>query len=178
MILQHYLGYPNVSSKSDTFNVWLAQNSGMINVQMAQEQANYQINQTANIMNAGMNVLGAGASASGLNGEQTVGGKDVLNAVQSDLDIAKNIVQTNVNHEYYIKTMMAQVEQHKMLPDNVTMGGSNATLLGYGYMDKNVFTRYTIKSQFARRIDKYFDMYGYLTNELKQPNLKNRPNWN
>ena len=40
------------------------------------------------------------------------------------------------------------------------------------------FTRYNIKAQFAQRIDKFFDMYGYATNDLKIPNISNRPNWN
>lgn len=74
--------------------------------------------------------------------------------------------------------MLAQVERQKLLPDNANLSSSNATLLGYELADKNIFTRYTIKSQFAKRIDKFFDMYGYLTNEVKVPNLNNRPNWN
>ena len=50
--------------------------------------------------------------------------------------------------------------------------------IGYEYMNSDVFTRYSIKRQFAERIDLYFDMYGYQTNTLKLPNLNNRPNWN
>lgn len=64
-----------------------------------------------------------------------------------------------------------------MLPNNSSIG-TNAGMLGYGYQNSDVFTRYTIKSQFAQRIDEYFDMYGYKTNRLKLPNLSNRPNWN
>ena len=41
-----------------------------------------------------------------------------------------------------------------------------------------MFLKYSIKQQFAERIDKFFDMYGYLTNTVKIPNLNNRPNWN
>ena len=83
-----------------------------------------------------------------------------------------------VNHDFYIKQQMAQIEKQALLPDKVNMSSSNATLIGYNLIDKNIFTRYTIKSQFAQRIDKYFDMYGYLTNTVKTPNLNNRPNWN
>ena len=50
--------------------------------------------------------------------------------------------------------------------------------MGYDYIDNSIFTRYSIKRQFAERIDKYFDMFGYSTNTLKVPNLNNRPNWN
>lgn len=44
--------------------------------------------------------------------------------------------------------------------------------------DKNIFTRFSIKNQYANRIDMYFDMYGYQTNTVKIPNINNRPNWN
>lgn len=84
----------------------------------------------------------------------------------------------SVNHDFYIKQQMAQVEKQKLLPDKVNMSSSNATLIGYGLVDKNILTRYTIKKEFAERIDKFFDMYGYLTNNVKIPNLNNRPNWN
>lgn len=83
-----------------------------------------------------------------------------------------------INYDYSIKNQMAQIEQQKMLPDTGNLSSSNATLIGYNMIDKNIFTRYSIKAQFARRIDQFFDMYGYLTNEVKIPNLNNRPNWN
>ena len=73
---------------------------------------------------------------------------------------------------------MAQVEKQSMLPDTGSLGGSNATLLGYNFMNKDIFNRYTIKAQFAKRIDKFFDMYGYTINELKNININSRPNWN
>lgn len=54
----------------------------------------------------------------------------------------------------------------------------NTTLLGYDLINQDIFSVYSIKHQFARRLDKFFDMFGYLTNELKLPNLNSRPNWN
>lgn len=87
-------------------------------------------------------------------------------------------MQNKINYENGIKTQLAQIEKQQMLPDGGNLGGSNATLIGYKMFDKNIFTRYTIKAQFAKRIDRYFDMYGYLTNTLKVPNTHNRPSWN
>ena len=37
-------GYPTISYITDYFNTWLAQNSGIINVQMRQEEYNYEHN--------------------------------------------------------------------------------------------------------------------------------------
>ena len=36
----------------------------------------------------------------------------------------------------------------------------------------------TIRAEFARKIDGFFDRYGYAVNELKIPNLTGRPSWN
>lgn len=153
-------GYPTLSTRSDTFNIWLAQNSNIINLQTAQETVNYGINNAKSLLNAGMGSIQNDGSG-----------------IQQAFESGSNILQNYVNHEFYIANQMAQIEKQKMLPDKVNLG-SSATLLGYNYQKKDIFVRYSIKSQFARRIDKYFDMYGYLTNERKIPNINNRPNWN
>lgn len=159
-------GYPTISFKNDVYNTWLAQNSEIMSIQMQQEQFNYEVN----AVKGGINTVGSliGNAVSG-----DVGGA-LTGSINSGVDLASN----DVNHEFYIQNMLAQVERQKLLPDNANLSSSNATLLGYELADKNIFTRYTIKSQFAKRIDKFFDMYGYLTNEVKVPNLNNRPNWN
>ena len=159
-------GYPTISYKNDVYNTWLAQNSEIMSIQMQQEQFNYEVN----AIKGGINTVGSlvGNAVSG-----DVGGA-LTGSINSGVDLASN----DVNHEFYIQNMLAQVERQKLLPDNANLSSSNATLLGYELADKNIFTRYTIKSQFAERIDKFFDMYGYLTNKVKVPNLNNRPNWN
>lgn len=166
-------GYPSISWSSDVFNVWLAQNTETINLQASQEQFNTSITQAQNIANVGGSL---GTAVSGLvNGNLEQG---IVGGISQAGSSALNYYSTNVNHEYYQKMLMAQIEKQSMLPNTGNFGGNNTTLIGYGLFDKNIFTRYTIKKQFAERIDKYFDMYGYLTNSVKIPNLKNRPNWN
>ena len=159
-------GYPTISFKNDVYNTWLAQNSEIMSIQMQQEQFNYEVNAIKGGINTVGNLVGNAFSGD-------VGGA-LTGSINSGVDLASN----DVNHEFYIQNMLAQVERQKLLPDNANLSSSNATLLGYELADKNIFTRYTIKSQFAKRIDKFFDMYGYLTNEVKIPNLNNRPNWN
>lgn len=159
-------GYPTLSSKNDFYNSWLAQNSEIISLNMQQEQFNYQVGQ----IQSGINGL------SGLAGNLATG--DIAGAIGSVANSGLSMYSNSINHDFYIKQQMAQVEKQKLLPDKVNMSSSNATLIGYGLVDKNILTRYTIKKQFAERIDKFFDMYGYLTNNVKIPNLNNRPNWN
>lgn len=158
-------GYPSISWANDTFNVWLSQNSEIIKLQLEQEEQNVSLNQLQNI---GSMASSIGSVASGNIGE----------GISTVSNSALNYVRNDINYEYYQKMQMAQIEKQKMLPNTGNFGSNNTTLLGYEMFDKNVFTRYTIKYQFAERIDKYFDMYGYLTNKVKLPNLNNRPNWN
>lgn len=159
-------GYPTLSSKSDYFNSWLAQNGEIINLQMEQEQFNYEIGQVQNIAGGVGSLVGNVASGN-------VGG-----AISDVINTPLNMYSQSQNHDFYVKQQMAQIEKQKLLPDSVNLSSSNATLLGFGLQDKNIFTRYNIKAQFAERIDKFFDMYGYLTNKVKLPNTHNRPNWN
>lgn len=159
-------GYPTLSSRNDFYNSWLAQNSEIISLNMQQEQFNYEIGQVQNLMGGVGGLIGGGIS------------ENYGQIATSGINAAINMYSSSINHDYYIKQQMAQIEKQKLLPDKVNMAGSNSTLIGYGLIDKNIFTRYTIKKQFAERIDKFFDMYGYLTNNVKIPNLNNRPNWN
>lgn len=158
-------GYPTISYKTDVYNTWLAQNSQIISLNMQQEAYNYDVG-LINTASQGMGDIMSQALT--LN----------PSALTTGANLGLNLAQQSKNHDFYVKKQMAQIEKQKMLPDNASLSASNSTLLGYNYLSKNIFTRYTIKSQFAKRIDKYFDMYGYLTNELKVPNTNNRPNWN
>lgn len=175
-------GYPTLSSRNDYFNSWLATSMPTMKNNLAQTQSSYNVNRL------GTGIQGAlgGASTIGniVNSSQkeNTTGMDMANAVtglvSNSLSAAQNIVNQDINYEYYVKGMLAQIETQQMLPDNANLSSSNATLIGYNLFDKNIFSRYTIKNQFAKRIDKYFNMYGYETDELKIPNLNNRPNWN
>ena len=41
-----------------------------------------------------------------------------------------------------------------------------------------MFYKYKIRREFAEIIDGYFNMFGYATNRVKQPNRNSRPHWN
>ena len=165
-------GFPQLATKIDVYNSWLAENSGIINVETREKYANARMDILGNEI--GMftslgNMLGTAAKGGGTETAGSYGGL-FGNAIAME--------KTAMNYDFYIEKLNAQKERQAMLPDQVSLGASNATLLGYGLMNDNIFTRYGLKRQFAERIDKFFDMYGYLTNELKVPNINNRPNWN
>lgn len=160
-------GYPQIGSKVDVYNSWLAENTGILSVQQSQAWTNWNYDTAI----SGYNMLGSVLSIAS-------GGSTDLGGPLGFASKAVEMYKSAANYDYYIAMVNAQKEKQAMLPDNVSLGGSNATLLGYNLMDNNIFTRYNIKYQFAKRIDDYFSMFGYQTNELKIPNINNRPNWN
>ena len=162
-------GYPQLSSRVDVYNSWLAENTGILSVETNQNYFNASLDIPQNT--AGM-VMGLVESISGASRG------NAANGLMQTISSATNMQRSSGNYDAYVALLNAQKERQALLPDNVSLGGSNATLLGYGLIDDNIFTRYTIKYQFAKRIDDYFNMYGYQTNELKTPNLNNRPYWN
>ena len=44
-------GYPTISWSNDVFNVWLAQNKDIVNLQVGQETSNYNFDQLQNLTN-------------------------------------------------------------------------------------------------------------------------------
>ena len=176
-------GYPNISYKTDVFNTWLAQNQGILNLTMQSENNSYQQQTINNNVDMVKNAVSTGINtASGLTSKnsdnQKQGVSDLVSGMLTAVSQGLNQGFLDVNHELNIQMQMAQIEKQRMLPDNANLSSSNATIMGYGLLDNSVFTSYCIKREFAERIDKYFDMYGYKTNTVKVPNLNNRPNWN
>lgn len=165
-------GYPTISWHTEAFNSWLAQNQNMINLDI--QERNY--NDTIAATKKGIDIVGdmASATSAGMNLDFGGAAGSLANEAKDTLDL----VSIGVNNEFYIQKQMAQVEAQKLLPNKGVIGSGNGTLLGYSLFDNDVFKNYSIKYQFAERIDLYFDMYGYKTNKVKIPNISNRPKWN
>lgn len=172
-------GYPTVSSKVDNFNVWLASSQNMLQINAEKENLSYsqtKANQQLGIIGALGTMLG-GADSAGNQSATAIGGNIISGMVQAG-QTSVSAISNEKSHELNIREQMAQVEAQSLVPDNASLTGSNATLLGYQKISQHLFATYTIKAEFARKIDKFFDMFGYQTNELKVPNINNRPNWN
>lgn len=187
-------GYPTLSYKNDYYNTWLAQNSQLVNLSVDRANFNYDVSQArttlardrenSNYMYDMMgNIIGGVGNLLSLNlgglASNIVGGmQGTANHGFNMRDIGINAQANRGNWQYDIKTINAQVEKQSMLPDTGVLSSSNATLLGYNYFGKACFTKFSIKSEYAYRIDQYFDMFGYQTNAVKIPNLNCRENWN
>lgn len=110
------------------------------------------------------------------------------NAINIPLDIASDIVKTGVGIATGkvalaggglagIGGTMAEIYQHSLIP-TTAKGGVNQGDLNFA--DKLCFSVYkkSIKYEYARIIDNYFDMFGYKVNDVKIPNITGRQNWN
>lgn len=159
-------GYPSIAYKSDFFSNWLAQNANIVNLNLERDQFNYEMGIAKDSVNYMSKSIGNALTG------------NLLGFATDSANLLMDTYSATENHDFDIKQTMAQVEKQSLLPNTGNVGGSNATLLGYDLFNQDIFTRYSIKAQFAERIDLFFDMYGYQTNKVKLPNLNNRPNWN
>ena len=165
-------GYPTLSWSTDVYNSWLAQNSQMFDINLSNAMADLDVGLARQKKSNWENFWGGITST--FRGDVGGAGSAII---QDDIkSLEKERLTTHFDNLY--ATQLAQKEAHQKLPNTATFGSNNTTLIGYNKFDKNIFTRYTIKSQFAKRIDDYFSIFGYETDEVKLPNINNRPNWN
>lgn len=158
-------GYPTLSWRTDYFNAWIAQSHDSLNLDYQKEFFDYKGQETM----LPFNILGniASAISSGNYGVATSLGAKT----------GEKIATNKYYHEYNIQKMIAQVKQSQLMPDSGSIGSTANTMLGEGHSETPFFI-FNIKRQFAERIDKFWDCYGYQTNKFKIPNTNNRPNWN
>lgn len=73
---------------------------------------------------------------------------------------------------------MGTIYQHSRIPNQV-FGNTNSGDVNFsnGNMKFTAYYR-TIKQEYARVIDSYFDMFGYKVNRVKIPNITGRSQWN
>lgn len=187
-------GYPTLSYKNDYYNTWLAQNSQLVNLSVDRTNFNYDISQARTTLARDRensdymydmmgNIIGGVGNLLSFNlgglASNIIGGmQGTANHGFNMRDIGINAQSNRGNWQYDIKTINAQVEKQSMMPDTGALSSSNATLLGYNYFGDSCFTKFSIKYEYAIRIDQYFDMFGYQTNRVKIPNLTGRENWN
>ena len=187
-------GYPMISYTNDVFNTWLAQNSQIVNLSLDRAQFSYDITQarnniatnrenanaTANLVNNA--VSAASSTISGNLAGMITGTVSGINAMENHnlnlQDLAVSNLANAGNKMYDIRAINAQVEKQSLLPDTGVLSSSNSTLLGYGEFGRATFTRFGVKRENIKRLDDFFDMYGYQVNELKLPNLTTRYWWN
>lgn len=143
-----YDGFPQCMWKSDVASAWIAQNKNTL----ALATFNAKMSPVA----SGLSGLASGGILGGLGGA-------ISGAVKGFSDI------TNL----YAQQKDREIEPPQ-IHGNVTNTNTNFAF------DRQGFNLYLMSSsaEVARSIDSYFDMYGYATKRVKQPNLRGRSSWN
>lgn len=150
-------GYPTCSWTQDAYKIWLAQNQ----------------NQQALSIHSGEWTQGM-AVASGVVGlVGAIASRDIQGGVNS----AVNAVNTYHSGYMQIESVMAQRSDKKVQPPQARGTQSPSTNIGLKIQTFS-FSNMTIRADFAKRIDQFFDMYGYRVNKVKTPNITGRAVWN
>lgn len=115
---------------------------------LTQNSANIKMGMIESVFNIGTNVAS----------------QNITGAISSGLGLISNIMQLQNKRD----TMTPQAQ-----------GNINSGDVIYS-IEETTYTCYqmSIKEEYARIIDKYFDMFGYKVNQVKIPNITGRENWN
>lgn len=77
-----------------------------------------------------------------------------------------------------IQNAISTDNEHRKIPDSAS-GLAGAVDINICNDEAGFFFyRYSIKQEFAKIIDNFFDMFGYKVNTMEVPNLHTRTNWN
>jgi hypothetical protein len=93
-------------------------------------------------------------------------------------DLANSTLMNTVNYQNQIRSIVASVKDASVQPN-----GCKGSTAGCGLdMARNTATFFieqtSIKPEYARIVDMYWQMFGYQVNTLKQPQFKSREKWN
>ena len=101
-----------------------------------------------------------------------------LNMVNNAITGVTQLASGNISGISSIANALYSNMLGERIPPQITGNVNSGDLMTS--MHENCFHAYrmTIKAEYAKIIDSYFDMYGYKVNELKEPDILSRPNWN
>lgn len=141
-------GYPQLPFSTDVFQAWLAMGSGNTIVSAISSISGYAV---GGALAGGVPTGGAGAIPGALIGAGVGIGSTILKSLET---AREQYIEPWQSHNGAGSTTMASIR-----------------LIDFGFMHKH------IRSEFARIIDDYFNMFGYATKRCKVPNTHVRPHW-
>ena len=172
--------YPVCSWNSDTYATWVAQNSVPMNNLTTAQEDKIATRTNATRYNQMLDIGSGAASAilSLLLGNLGKTGSNIIGTVDSVIgsEIA-NRTQNKISNIDFNTSMQNAKYTASIQADTIhgTIGSGNTALaMGRpGFYAIRMFQPITA----LRKIDSYFDMYGYAVNKLDAVNLKARPHW-
>lgn len=164
-------GYPQCAWSYNGYDSWLAQNSGAIGAALL--TGALMVAPAAGGLAAGAAALGGTAATAGLvaGGAATVGEVAALGGVT-----ASTAGMALMGGTQLASTAGKLIDASRQ-SSSVRSASSNVALHGIGYGVFSVM-RMSVRAQIAKRIDDFFDVFGYSTQEVKVPNITGRTSWN
>lgn len=140
--------YPICSWKSDSYTNWLTQNA-----------VNMQSEWKSGLGGSVLQAIGAGIAngGGGFVGSVALSGGNLVSLARE-----QHLAKTRAN----------------MVADQVHGNLNAGDIVWAKYKSPFTYMPMSIKAQFARCIDEYFDQFGYKCNRVKIPNINGRRNWN
>lgn len=160
---------PTLSWDSDYYLNWVAQNKGMND--LAKGEAFDQL-LWGSISDFATSLVGFGI------GQIDPNIYDALPYAGNRM--AGNLASRAMNY-HYTKARVEEANKVAQAVPNTVKGNLGAGDLSFSFASIDVgfkFYKYEVRTEIARKVDKYFDMYGYRVNEIKTPNTKTRRYWN
>lgn len=150
-------GYPTCAWNQDMYKIWMAQNANSQAVALDRAEFN----------------MGT-AAVSGIAG---VIGSLATGNVGGAFSAAGNGITGVASAHFQQKEILARQSDKAVAPPQSRGVQSSSFNVAAGLQ---TFTRcfMTLQADYARRLDSYFDMYGYQVNTVKTPDLLSRPMWN
>jgi hypothetical protein len=195
--------YPLCSWNNDNYANWFAQHRNSIGAQSANAMATYNANSTVQgrtldnsleqrdtsmykgVINTGAGVTGnlisgnyGGAIMNGISGGANTYLDYNQNTKNADTAWANGFTLNRNNYQNEMRSLMASVQDAKVQP-NTSKGDTSASGLDLARNTATFFIEQTsIKPEYMRKIDMYFQMFGYQVNSLEIPQLRTRDKWN
>lgn len=160
---------PTLSWDSDYYLNWVAQNKGMNDLTKSQALESIATGAIDRFANT---VLSFGATAV----NPSIGKATQLGAIGASQGIA-----TDMLNYFYTGKRIEEANNVAQAVPNTVSGNLGAGDIAFSFADYDIgfkFYKYEVKVEIAKKVDKYFDMFGYRVNEIKIPNTKSRRYWN
>lgn len=162
--------FPQCAWNADVFKVYLAQNAASLPTKLISEGSSAALGIVA--------AVGTGGASLAMPSPSTAVGFPMVNPSGGtpNAGISTGGFQI-VNSLSGIASTLAQLKDISTRPPQ--QNGVQTATADYGMGYKNfMLERLSIRAEYARIIDDYFDMFGYATHRIKQPNITGRPHWN
>lgn len=181
--------YPTLAYVTDVFNAWLMKNQNILDMQQNQRDNIYNLDSQYNQQQAilgqlslGLNAVSSGvtsAIAGNYGGAVSGLANYGIQAESQHLDYEHTRQKNALNYSYESQMQLAQISKESLTPGGIT-DGSNSLAIYNAYNTQQVFCHYSIKTEYAKRIDEFFNRFGYRINQFMNINdcINTRSNWN